>query len=1342
MDEKASGKIAGNKPAKVRQKTKSYLWCKWLGSIFAVGILIISFFLYFIISASGQHRLLYFIDNILTELKIEQVSGDLWGKDGLTITNFQFNNQNINVQVAKTHLQISLRDLWAERKLSIGDISFINPRILLTPTKTTPPSDDKTTSSTNTFNLPFAIELKNLQIDDFELVLLEHGKIQLGHFQTAATFTNQIGLSFSPTIINDLWLDFPKVESEQTHIDYASEIEKNFSDSKIEKKSVDWGEINKRFALPLFSLSDFELPFIIQLPHLEGNNWLFKQSDKSYDQFSVSQFLLEATAQKSTVNLNKLWIKSPVAEVNANGNIQTIADYPLHLTLSGQFDALSPMHYFYDIDWIHLFFAQPNTLNLQATGGLNSRTTLNIQTTGALDADIVVSADLTTHKMPFSVHIKSPYLQYPFDKTKPNPYKFKNVDIQVTGNLLGYQGRIYGEFIGKNIQTAPIMIDVEGDMSEVKINELQLNINQQSQLYLNGELSWRNQLKWQSTVKLKKFDLGKYLPQNVPQLKQLQGFSSVLSGIASYEGYLNFYDNDWYMQVPELSLTGKISQRPFSFITQFEFSPQYVDIPKFELNYHQNKISLHGNISQTTDLVMEINAPNLSGLLPSLHADLRGNVLLKGKGHHLRAKADVVGKNIRFEDFKLNQINLMTDMQDLAHLHGNIHLAIRDITYHEIHFPQIDLQGAGTGENHKVTLISQGTPFALTLNLQGGYSNDFTFWHGTLSQLKIDSPVGDWWIDKAIKITYNLPEFKATIDMNCLLNSHASLCFPKPLYFGQDGDIAFNLKNLELASLNPNFSQNTFKGKVSAVGKVKWSATKSPQMKIDVDGRDVQITQQIDYRHFKFAIPSVKAIANLANNQLTSSANIRLYNPYTPAENRNSQINIAFNVNKLNKERTLTGSAKIERLSLSLLNQLVTADENLKGNISANMQFAGSLKAPLLMGNISVNNVVTNIRSLPFDITQGRFSLDFYGKNAKLDGNIKTAKSALALKGEAQWNGLNKYSAKINVNAKDFYLNLPISPSKIEMKLTPDVTAMVTDKEFSLIGEVDIPWARIFIKDLPDNGVSTSNDLVILDGPNQSKPSKILALTNKQANIDGKPVFSHIKVNIGNDVNLKAYGLDTNLIGVLAITQKEGILGVYGQVDLKDGVFKAYGQNLIIKEGMIGFSGLPNKPTLNLNAIRNPKEMASNDVVAGLRVSGYVDKPIVKVYSIPSMSDDQALSYLITGHSLENNSSSGTRDSLSVALLSMTLAQTGNAVGNIGKLFGIQNLSLGTTGTGDKSQVAVSGNITERLQVSYGVGLFTGLSELTLRLRLLPRLYLQSVSGVNQAVDLFYQFDI
>jgi len=45
------------------------------------------------------------------------------------------------------------------------------------------------------------------------------------------------------------------------------------------------------------------------------------------------------------------------------------------------------------------------------------------------------------------------------------------------------------------------------------------------------------------------------------------------------------------------------------------------------------------------------------------------------------------------------------------------------------------------------------------------------------------------------------------------------------------------------------------------------------------------------------------------------------------------------------------------------------------------------------------------------------------------------------------------------------------------------------------------------------------------------------------------------------------------------------------------------------------------------------------------------------------------------------------------------------------------------------------------LKVKYGVGLFDSLSTLTLRYQVIPKLYLEVVSGVDQALDVLYQFE-
>ncbi len=79
-------------------------------------------------------------------------------------------------------------------------------------------------------------------------------------------------------------------------------------------------------------------------------------------------------------------------------------------------------------------------------------------------------------------------------------------------------------------------------------------------------------------------------------------------------------------------------------------------------------------------------------------------------------------------------------------------------------------------------------------------------------------------------------------------------------------------------------------------------------------------------------------------------------------------------------------------------------------------------------------------------------------------------------------------------------------------------------------------------------------------------------------------------------------------------------------------------------------------------------------------------------------------------------------------------------MGKIGETFGVSNLALDTRGVGDSSR-GWSAAMYCRLQVKYGVGIFDSIATLTLRYRLMPKLYLEAVSGVDQALDLLYQFE-
>ena len=234
------------------------------------------------------------------------------------------------------------------------------------------------------------------------------------------------------------------------------------------------------------------------------------------------------------------------------------------------------------------------------------------------------------------------------------------------------------------------------------------------------------------------------------------------------------------------------------------------------------------------------------------------------------------------------------------------------------------------------------------------------------------------------------------------------------------------------------------------------------------------------------------------------------------------------------------------------------------------------------------------------------------------------------------------------------------------------------------------------------------------------------------------PINSNLIVHVGNNVRIDAFGLKARLTGDLNVVQDKQGLGLNGQINIPEGRFHAYGQDLIVRKGELLFSGPPDQPYLNIEAIRNP-DATEDDVIAGVRVTGLADEPKAEIFSDPAMSQQAALSYLLRGQGLESDQSDSA--AMTSMLIGLGVAQSGQIVGKIGETFGVSNLALDTQGVGDSSQVVVSGYVLPGLQVKYGVGIFDSIATLTLRYRLMPKLYLEAVSGVDQALDLLYQFE-
>lgn len=1279
-------------PPKIRKRYFRRIIC-----VFAITILLLLGLLLGALSNGyGQRALVKLTDRLMSDLQIANVSGSL--NDGLVLEKLHYQNEAVNVMLPETRIQLDLNCLL-RAEICLRDLTLNQPQINIDTSKL-PPATEESAESTpmERIKLPVSVLIDNIAVNDLGLTI-DKDQIDLGHFHTSATLNNATGFTLQPTSIDDLQVHLVASESTSTA-------------SQEPSKPVDWAALEQSLT-PAFlaNLQQITLPFDLHIPQITAQNWQFTQTSlegTDTTPITLTSLDLSADVKGTLANIQKLTLQSSLGTLDAKGEANLSGSFPVSFHLQSAINAIK--------DGANLLLPQSD-LSLDISGNLKDITQLSLKTSGVADAELKAQVQLNAEKMPLDLSLNIAKAAYAFEGSEP--LKLQDVALNVNGNLLDYQTSLKGNVAGMgSIPSTQVTLQAQGKLYQVQIQQLALAALE-GNADLSGLLSWRDGFTWDTKANLTKLSLRPYVP----------AMPAVLSGTLISQGTVDA--NAWQVLVPQVDINGSLNNRALSLKGNLTLDEKtLLNVPTLVLTYGDNRVAMDGKLSAQSDFNLNIQAPNLTGLWADLSGAAQGTLKLSGNISAPNLQADLAIPHFRFQELNLTNASLKGMVNSDPLIKGNLALVVNALNYgDQAKLTDIKLIATGDEKNHQLSLSSKGEPAAANLQLHGAFNRSNGQWTGAISDLKVSSPVGAFSTNKAISINYDNTKVQAQIGAHCWLNTNIELCFPENFTAGANGAVPFDIKRINLQLVNDLLKEETFKGQLRSQGRVAWFADKPLQLKLSLDGDNLAVAQKLDYRTFKLAIPKISLNTNIENNNLALQSNIQIQD--------RGLIKSDIKINDLAKSRQLAGSLNIEGVQLALANQLLSNNEKISGYITANLNLAGDLQKPLLHGNFDVREIKSNMRSLPFKLREGNLALRFNGTESTLNGQIATDEGSLNLTGRASWPTLANWTAEVRAQADKFKLDIP---AMAKLQLTEDVVVKATPKLLELSGNIDIPWARIAIESLPDSAEPVSEDEVILNGPNKSKPELInreFAATTQS----GMEIRSDLKIKIGDDVKLDAYGLKTKLAGLLSVKQEKGRLGLYGQINLDHGRYASFGQDLLIRKGQISFSGMPSQPMLNIEAIRNPEAMEDSNVVAGIKVIGVATNPEVTVFSEPSTSQDQALSYLLTGRSLENSGEAGSGGSVGAALLGMGLAKSGKLVGNIGETFGISDLNLGTAGVGESSKVVVSGNLTNRLQIKYGVGLFNGLAEVTLRYRLMPRLYFQAVSSTNQVFDLLYQFE-
>lgn len=1040
------------------------------------------------------------------------------------------------------------------------------------------------------------------------------------------------------------------------------------------------------------TLPEVIIPLRVELNRFDVRDFTLHQATP----LIINHLGLQAEAYRSQVNVTTLELDMPQVKARLDAKATLQGDYPLALNLEST---------------LLLDEAKGQTLHLQASG---SAADLKLQAELGERARAQIEASLQPLKadLPFTASIRDLAAQWPL--VGQGQYRVQAPRIEAHGSLQGYQFDVQSQLQGQGMPDTTLSLTGNGDLHQVSLDALKMAT-------LGGEIAgqatanWDAPVNWQASLRLDNIQPGLQWPE-------AQG---VINGELTTSGQLTA-QGGWRAELPLLAIKGDIAGYPLDINGSLRAADASgkgefkASTPGLTVAHGANRIVAKGELDQRWRMGVSINLPDLSKSIPDLKGKVIGDVLLRGALQQPDIKLALDGDKLAWQQMAtIGHLTLSGNVTPLPQPKADLTLQVSDIDVEQQHIRSARLVASGSQAEHQLTLDVDSDVAATSLAIRGSLQQDPQMvWNGELQRMWIESQQGRWRLNQATAVKANIDTQRATIAAHCWQQAGASLCLDKPAEVGEKGNAQVSLTGFEFEQIKDLLPEATkIKGALDANAKVSWAPNKAPQVDASLRMPAGYVEQQAG-ETLHLGWDQVAVNAKLQGNQLQADWQLDVTD--------NGDISGKLSIGDVtSQEREMNGELTLTRFNLDFLAPLIGEYSQVQSTLQSQLTFNGPLLHPKVYGNFGVSDILVRGDISPVEVQSGDVSIDFKGYQADLNAAIQTPDGRLDIKGDADWEQMQDWRVNAHVGAESLTVDMP---PMVKMKVVPDLNLAMQPQLAQISGHIALPWGRIVVEELPPSAIGVSKDQVLVDENQQPISDETAVPFNVETNVS---------ISIGDDFKLSAFGLEAGLVGQLNVSQKDQGPFVTGEVNITDGQYRSFGQDLIIQEGKILMNGPVDQPYLSIKAIRNP-DNTQDDVTAGVQVTGPADEPNVSIFSDPAMPQANALSYLLRGQDIDSETGG---NAMTTTLIGLSLAKSGKVVGQLGEELGVQNLQLDTAGSGDDSQVTVSGYILPGLQVKYGVGIFNSVGEFTVRYRLLKDLYLEAVSGLDSAVDILYRFE-
>ena len=777
--------------------------------------------------------------------------------------------------------------------------------------------------------------------------------------------------------------------------------------------------------------------------------------------------------------------------------------------------------------------------------------------------------------------------------------------------------------------------------------------------------------------------------------------------------------DDWLLRFDEASIDGRLRQQPVQLAARGSYRQGTLNIDTGELASGPSRLQLQGLLGERIDLRWEVDSPDLATLLPAAAGRLSGKGRLQGTPQAPRLTAQLAGQDLHYQTDHIDSMQLDADIDAAGKQRSRLKLALAGGKLADTPVDRFTLIGSGFPQAHTLTLSTAGAGSTADIAIDGSWQPDS--WSYTLTHAElVPDGLAAWQLQQPV--TGRISATQATLPQACWTSAASRLCLQAATTeTGRQAE--FRLEALPLATLAGLLpTEVELQGMLQGEGNYRQPANQAATARVQLTSTAGELTVENETGERSTLLAFAPGRMTLELDAKRSRVEVAL-----PLQADAGSFSGNATVSASQQGWTagrLDGELLAEFPDIAFAGRLLPDVSTLHGRLDGEFRLAGTPAAPRLQGKLQLTGASALLDTPGLQLED--VNIELTGQpdgDIRLEARARSGTGQLQARGQANLTGAQP-SATLRIEGDDVRV---LNTLEAEIDASPRLDMALAGTRIDVSGEIVVPRASIRPRKLPGSAVTASADQVIIEesasAPEESRDY---------------PIHAQVRFTLGDAVSFDGLGLTGRLGGsVLAIDEPGQPTRASGELNIKEGEYRAYGQDLEIRRGRLLFAGGPlTEPGLDIEAVRQP----APDILAGVKVRGNLQRPVVTLFSEPPMSQTEQLSWLVLGRPLEGNTSDSEQSALNKAALMLGMSGGETLGKQLGEKIGVDEIGVSSDG-GDATSASllVGKYLTPKLFVSYGVGLFEPVSTLRLRYTLTGHWNLVGeASSLRSGADLFY----